>query len=445
MPVFFWIHGGAFTFGAGSLYNGSRLARQGIVVVSINYRLGAFGYFASEEIRKESPSVAPSNGGMNGLLDQLAALRWVRAHIAAFHGDPDKVTIGGESAGSLSTCMHLHAPPSQTFFSRAVLESGSCIDSPWGWGSINSTAGQVKPQLLMDALQAASLADMRRIDAEKLFQASVSPGIDGFGNPSPDGFFLQDHPSALPVLTQNTEIIVGSNSMDTLWAPPYLTTLEKGLNITIPSTASEYKTLVRGHFGDAGLALYPGPDAAGSSAEAEVRNAFYRISSDVCNTCPMHWMAQKLVGAADTVYAYHFGFEAEPSLLGLACHSCEISDVFDLPLGVIPGIPHDPTLNGAYNPQLGAYMSAAWAAFVKQGKPSPDWPVYKDSISKASVLHISTLPDGQPQIRADTGLASKQCSFFADFMAAGRAQKQLYMDFCNRPAVPNADVVVLFM
>merc|ERR1712012_926846 len=117
-----------------------------------------------------------------------------------------------------------------------------------------------------------------------------------------------------------------------------------------------------------------------------------------------------------------------------------MGDAFDLGGGIMP----DPTMAGAYNPQLGAYMSAAWAAFAKQGKPSPDWPVYKDSISKASVLHISTLPDGQPQIHAETGFASDQCSFFADFMAAGRAQKQLFSDFCNHPAVPNADIALFF-
>merc|ERR1712110_397752 len=88
-----------------------------------------------------------------------------------------------------------------------------------------------------------------------------------------------------------------------------------------PQTVTDYVNLVHGSFGDAGLDLYPPPEAAAGSAE--VSKAFYRISSDVCNTCPKHWLAQKLVAAGDQVYTYHFGFNSDPSLLGFACHSCE--------------------------------------------------------------------------------------------------------------------------
>lgn len=121
LPVYFWIHGGAFIQGSGSWFNGSALAAQGLVVVTINYRVGVFGFLNLDGLAGGVDGNATS-GGVNGLLDQVEALRWVRAHIAAFGGDPSRVTIGGESAGSLSVCDHLHMPVTRGLFRRTILK-----------------------------------------------------------------------------------------------------------------------------------------------------------------------------------------------------------------------------------------------------------------------------------------------------------------------------------
>ena len=128
-PVFFWIYGGALTSGASreALYDGARLASRGIVVVSINYRLGVFGWLAHPELSAESPQGISGN---YGLLDQIEALRWVRQNIGAFGGDPSNVTIAGESAGGLSVMYLMAAPPARGLFSKAIAQSAYMISTP---------------------------------------------------------------------------------------------------------------------------------------------------------------------------------------------------------------------------------------------------------------------------------------------------------------------------
>jgi para-nitrobenzyl esterase len=123
LPVMVFIHGGAFVRGAGSLplYNGSALARKGVVVVTLNYRLGALGFLTHPELAKESPN---NTSGNYGLLDQQAALRWVQNNIAAFGGDPAYVTVFGESAGAVSVISLLASPQSKGLYSQAIVESG---------------------------------------------------------------------------------------------------------------------------------------------------------------------------------------------------------------------------------------------------------------------------------------------------------------------------------
>ena len=126
-PVFLWIHGGAFVFGSGgdAFYDGTHLAETfGVVVVTINYRLGALGFLAHDALDAEDPSYPTS--GNYGLEDQFAAMQWVQTNIAAFGGDPAKVTLAGESAGGYSVCLHYLAPRTHGLFANAISESGLC-------------------------------------------------------------------------------------------------------------------------------------------------------------------------------------------------------------------------------------------------------------------------------------------------------------------------------
>eukprot|EP01047_Picozoa_sp_COSAG01_P033533 COSAG01_NODE_2472_length_7625_cov_9.664895_3_plen_280_part_00 len=128
LPVAVWIHGGGMMVGSSDSFDFSRLVQtQGVIVVNVNYRLGPLGFFASAELEAENRAAGRATGGMNGQLDQIAALRWVKEHIAGFGGDAQKVTLFGQSAGGLSVCTLVASPLASGLFRRAIVQSGSCV------------------------------------------------------------------------------------------------------------------------------------------------------------------------------------------------------------------------------------------------------------------------------------------------------------------------------
>lgn len=435
LPVFFWIHGGAFVEGSGRVYNGSRLANLGLVAVSINYRLGGFGWFASEEIAKENPD-APGNGAVHGLLDQVAALRWVRAHIAAFGGNKDEITIAGESAGSMSTCIHLHLPMSKDLFKRAIMESGSCVaDSPWG--AFNATLQQIASKELTLSVNATDLASLRHVPTDTMLH---SPFFNV--NPAADGWYMKQNPSELPVLPKGVEILVGANSMDSVIAPPYTGISSPDF---APKNTSAFKSLATDYFGASVFEVYPEP--ASSASEDDVAKAFYRMSADVCNTCPKHFAAQKFLAAHLKVFSYEFAFARAP-WQGLSCHGCEMFDVFNQSVGEI----YPDAMRASYDPNLGDAMSRYWASFVKSGLKSdqphgyPAWPEYSGPIGAAKSLEITTGSNGEPQISIHRGIDSDRCTFFENFLKAGKENKNKYTNFCWVPvplSIVPADTAII--
>ncbi len=172
-PVFVWIHGGALTSGASnlSMYEGSKLAGRGVVFVSINYRLGILGYLAHPELSVES---SEGISGNYGLKDQIEALRWIQRNIAAFGGDPSKVTIAGESAGALSVMHLMTAPPARGLFAKTIAQSAYMISLPelqrarHGTPSAESIGAQ-----LATAIGARDLAALRSMDATTLVTAAA--------------------------------------------------------------------------------------------------------------------------------------------------------------------------------------------------------------------------------------------------------------------------------
>mmetsp|Transcript_86048 Transcript_86048/g.238385 ORF Transcript_86048/g.238385 Transcript_86048/m.238385 type:complete len:555 (+) Transcript_86048:45-1709(+) len=417
LPVFFWIYGGAGIRGSGRLYNLSRFAAQGVVAVTINYRLGALGWLPLEEIARESPQ-APSNGGVNGLLDQIAAMRWVGQHISAFGGDPRQVTIAGESMGAMSICAHLHLPVSQGLFHRAVLESGSCGKGPWGW-SMDGRLERGQVRAYLSAVGAKDLASLRLLSFEALL---ATPLFNDF-LPNIDGWFMPKEPSELPMLTNGSEMLIGSNTMDSIaTAPPW------GDPSVVPNTSRAYAALVGSYFGPVGLALYPVREGA---PPEDVFRVFQRLSADACQTCPKAWLAQKMLAGGNTVYMYHFGFWPKAPLQGLACHGCEVQDALDLHRNPLSSTFMSP----AYEPELARAMSSYWASFAKDGAPqgTVGWPKYEGAAATAQYLNISMGAAGEPQIRVDHGLAAPQCEFFRVFVDLSFVLKLRFEEFCDFP------------
>jgi para-nitrobenzyl esterase len=189
LPVLVYFYGGGFVAGDGSeyRYDGGSMALKGIVAVTVNYRLGVFGFLAHPELTNESPHKASGN---YGLLDQNAALQWVRKNIAAFGGDPEKVTIAGESAGSISVSAQMASPLSKDLMAGAIGESGSLLGtlSPVPLAEAERTGERYAA-----GIGARSLADLRKVPAEELLKAKASGGVGRFPLVI-DGYFLTDDP-----------------------------------------------------------------------------------------------------------------------------------------------------------------------------------------------------------------------------------------------------------
>ncbi|QJX48088.1 carboxylesterase family protein [Hymenobacter taeanensis] len=212
LPVLVYFYGGGFVAGDGSepRYDGESMAKRGIVAVTVNYRLGVFGFMAHPELTQESPNKASGN---YGFLDQSAALRWVQQNIAAFGGDPKRVTIAGESAGSMSVSAQMVSPLSKNLFAGAIGESGSMLNT--GFGPLPLAEGEKNGVAFATGLGATTLAALRAIPAQQLLEAAGKPGTPRFA-PTIDGYFFTEKPTATFVAGQQAHVplLVGWNSQE---------------------------------------------------------------------------------------------------------------------------------------------------------------------------------------------------------------------------------------
>jgi len=378
-PVFFWIYGGALVGGASRepFYNGTRLAEQGIVVVSINYRLGVLGWLAHPELSAESPLGVSGN---YGLLDQIEALRWVQHNIGSFGGDPSNVTIAGESAGALSVMYLMAAPSARGLFAKVIAESAYMISMPelkqTKYGSPSAEESGTK---LAAALHASNIAALRAMDAAKL--AEAAPSAMYFPWPTIDGHVLPrqlvdvfDRGEQAPV-----PLLAGFNSGEIrslrVLAPPP------------PATASEYETTIRERYldlADEFLRLYPSTNLQ-ESVWATTRDALYG------------WTAQRLVikqtalGQPSFLYFFDHGYPAE-EVAGLhAFHASELPYVFgtfDSTPPLWPKIPATPE-----EAKLSDAMIGYWSSFARTGQPraanEPDWTAFG---SKGAYMAFADAP-----------------------------------------------------
>jgi para-nitrobenzyl esterase len=365
-PVLVWIHGGALTTGSSreAVYDGIAMARRGIILVSINYRLGVFGYLAHPELSKES---AQGISGNYGLLDQIEALRWVKANIASFGGNAANVTIAGESAGALSVMYLMASPPARGLFAKAIAQSAYMISTPELRASSHGDfPGEVVGAYLQGKLGAADLAAMRGIEAEALTEAAAKAGYVPWG--TVDGRILArqlvdtfDRGEQAPV-----PILAGFNegeirSLRFLAPPP-------------PADIATYEKTIRASYGDmagAFLKLYPGTDLA-EAMLLPPRDALYG------------WTAERLVrkqtaaGAPSFLYFWDHGYPAAETMGLHAFHASEIPYVFgtaDRTPPFWPKVPATPT-----ETKLSDAMASYWASFARDGVPSaagePQWQPY---------------------------------------------------------------------
>ncbi len=375
VPVMVWIYGGGFSFGSTAEpgYDGTNLANKGIVLVSIAYRVGQLGFLAHPELSSENPNNVSGN---YGLLDMIAGLEWVQKNIAAFGGDPDKVTIFGESAGGIAVSMLCASPLAKGLFHGAISQSG---------GSFGPTRLTTFPGENMKTLEQAeadgmayaenlgvsSIAELRKMDAGKL---PLGMGFGG-GWPIVDGYVIPDDQYKLYTAGNfnDTPILIGYNS-------------DEGASFSHERTPEEYIANVKnryGKFADALIKAYPtGENSVPKTARDLARDATFGWHT---------WIWAKLQSEMGSSKAFYYYFDQHPDYpedsprYGYGSpHGQDVAYVF---MHVNPDDPQTTESDISLSEVIGTY----WTNFAKYGNPNgegvPEWPAFSNE--KPKVIYLT--------------------------------------------------------
>jgi len=344
-PVMVWIHGGSHRRGAGWIYDGSNFARDGVVLVAINYRLGALGWFAHPTLTKDAGAEPVAN---YGLMDQIAALKWVQRNIAAFGGDPKNVTVFGESAGGMSTLALLATPAAKGLYAKAIVESGA------GWFKPTTLAQEeAKGAAALAKLGAPATAtakELRALPVEQLV------GLDANYGPVTDGKLMTETPSQALADGRFADVplIIGSNSGEDSLLGPGPIPAERLTPFLTPAVRAVYA------------------EEAAKGGDQLVARALF---TDWLMGGPARWVAAR-AAAGQPSWLYYFSYIGDrfrPAKTR-ASHADEIQYVFEYwgrrtPMSVVSD----------EDKRMATLMHACWVAFAKTGAPkcgSEAWPAY---------------------------------------------------------------------
>ncbi|PAW94576.1 carboxylesterase [Mucilaginibacter sp. MD40] len=300
LPVLVYFYGGGFVAGDGSeaRYDGESMAKRGIIALTVNYRLGVFGFMAHPELTKESAHHASGN---YGLLDQNAALRWVRENIAAFGGDPKKVTIAGESAGSISVSAQMVSPLSKNLINGAIGESGAMIAPTLP--AVPLADAEANGMKFMQQAGAKTLAELRAIPANELLEMASKQGTPPVSSATLDGYFLTKTPLQTFMAGEQAKVplLVGWNSAEI----PY-----QALMWGEAPTPENYAKKVKGLYGDKAdevLKLYPG-----NNQEEVIKSATELASDRFISYSTWKWSDVQATKSNKPVYRYQFSKPRPP-------------------------------------------------------------------------------------------------------------------------------------
>jgi para-nitrobenzyl esterase len=387
LPVMVWIYGGGFQAGATSedRQDGGNLSKNGVVVVSMNYRLGIFGFFSHPELTRES---GHNSSGNYGLLDQLAALQWVKKNIATFGGDPGNVTIFGESAGSFSVSALVASPLAKGLFKRAIGESGAYFASTTLPLKSRTEMETTDTAFAKSALGTDSLAELRGKSADEILQAALKEKDVRFA-PIVDGHFLpQDVLTIFAAGKQSQVSLLAGWNLDEQ-------SYHSILGPDAP-TAAHFLTHLQSLYGAGAGQL---AKLYGGSSEAEVKRGAQDLASDrFIGFGTWKWLEMTAKSGKAAVYRYEFdqtlplASDAPAGAQATAPHASEIEFVFQvLSARKLPWRPEDH--------KVSELMGAYWTNFAKTGDPNgtglPHWPLYTAK-GDYPVLHLTADPHAAP-------------------------------------------------
>jgi para-nitrobenzyl esterase len=365
-PVIVWTYGGGFTSGSGSepRYDGEALARKGAVVVTYNYRLAAFGFFAHPELDKESEHHTSGNYAM---MDMAAVLHWVQRNITSFGGDPTRVTIDGESAGAMLVSAMVGSPEGKGLFKRAISQSGAWMGIGIGKMTTHAQAEEAGVKMAQ-TLGASSLAELRAKSADDLLKNGR-----GGGSIIVDGWYVPEDLSATFAKGRenDVDVLVGSNRDEG-------TFFARGPG----ATAEQFQSRVKQRFGDLAdsfAKVYP------VSNDTEAAAASLAGTRDEMGWHMRTWAQLQAKRGKDKSYLYFFT-RVPPTVEGRpsrgATHTVELSYMFN---NLLPGTPWTDV-----DRKLADMMSSYWVNFAATGNPNgkglPEWPAYKEKADQAMVL-----------------------------------------------------------
>ncbi|MFN0177780.1 MAG: carboxylesterase/lipase family protein [Gemmatimonadales bacterium] len=363
-PVMVWIHGGSNLNGEGSSswYEGSNLAKKGVVLVTINYRLGIFGFLAHPALTAESPN---RSSGNYGLLDQIEALRWVQRNIAAFGGDPARVTVFGESAGSIDIMHLIAAPAAKGLFHRAIAQSGAPMAPMFPLRMGEAQGANIGKMLGADS--ANPLAALRGATTVQVLDAGTKAmGGGQLIGPIVDGWVLPDMTVRIFEAGKQhpVQLLVGSNLLEMSTLRAYMPRFEQ--------TQAGYERWVGQLFGDAApkvLARFP------VTAPEQVERQSLEVFTDNFFTCPTRIAARSMAKVTSPAYLYYFTRVIPGGEKLGAFHAQEITYAFG---NRLPWLPRE-----AIDDRLSEAMMGYWVRFAATGDPNgkgaPRWPRYDGS------------------------------------------------------------------
>lgn len=416
LPVMLWLHGGANKGGTASseLYKNGTLICHGVLLVTVNYRLGVFGFYAHPALTRESAHHASGN---YGLMDQIAALDWVRKNIANFGGDPARITVFGQSAGAMDTSLLMTSPLSKDRFQRAIAQSGSVLIAPPVPLAGAESVGEKLAGLLGVPSGDAAVAHLRAIPAEGLLKAlgkldpkqapRFGPIVDGWVIPRrPPGVFAAGEQSAIPM-------IIGSTTRE----------------FSMTATPDELRKIIENLTGDLApeaFRLYGVADGASGEADPLYGTVANQWSADFTFRCPATTQAAWHNAAQHPTFTYQFEHAIPGQEADGAVHSSDLLYVFGF-------YPKSGNISGNFNGtdfKLAELIETYWTNFAKQGNPNgpdaPNWPEFD-----GSQVYLAFTQDGRA-VASSGPLRKPQCDLYREVL------KRLMAAPEPRPSGPSA-------